>query len=681
MTRKSGVKPAKSRRRSRLVIGGLVLLALAIVAGPICMVTYYSSTFPDPRRIGQKEVTPSIRVLARDGSLLAEHSENHGFMPIDLLPRHVGDAVISIEDRRFLSHRGIDPRGLVRAMWSNVRARRLVQGGSTVTQQLAKNLFLTPERTFSRKLEELSLALWLEWRFSKREILELYVNRVYYGAGAYGVEAAAQRYFGKSARHLSIMESAMMAGLLKAPSRYSPFASQTLARARARTVLRAMTETGAITAEQETKALRQAVRFANPDVMKRPVGVEYAVDHVLESLPASVRTGHGDIVVETTIDLSLQQAAQAVVERVIDQDGRKLDASQASVVVVDRSGGIRALVGGKSYGESRFIRAVKARRQPGSTFKPIVYLAALEAGMTPDSTVVDQPITIAGWSPRNDQGQYRGSVPLRQALAHSLNSVAVRLQQDTGARRVIEMARRLGIGAPLGESPSLALGTFEVTLVDLTGAYATIANEGEVQEPFVIRRVLGKGGVVLYQQPQTRGRPVLAAAQIGQINDMLNTALVSGTGRRAALPRHPAAGKTGTSQDHRDAWFVGYTAHLTAGVWVGNDNASPMDKVMGGNLPAQIWRDVMMAAHRNLPPRDLPGTARPKTPPDEQVAAARAPRSPGAAAAGGSDRISEAFIEKVLRDQKTAPAPGEQSWTGWFGSLFGGANTSAAQAR
>jgi len=661
------IRKAKTKARHRQrgfwlrVAAGLVVLT---IAAPVALITYLSFAFPDPRQVGQRESAPTIRVLARDGTMLAERSENNDFIPIDLLPRHVLDAVIAIEDRRFYSHRGIDARGLLRAVWTNIRARRLVQGGSTITQQLAKNLFLTADRTLSRKLGELSYTFWLEWRLTKREILELYLNRVYYGAGAYGIEAASQRYFGKSARHLTLHEAALTAGLLKAPSRYSPFTSAVLARARARTVLHAMTDSGFITIDQEAKAVRQAPRLAATDAMKRPPGVEYAVDYALERLSQVVDDDDNDIVVETTIDPVLQTAAQAAVERVLEQEGRKLDATQAGVVVVDGAGGIRALVGGKRYGESRYNRAVKAHRQPGSAFKPFVYLAALERGMTADTTVVDQPITVAGWSPRNDLGQYRGNVPMRLALAHSINSVAVRLQQNVGTQRVIETARRLGIQSDLDSAPSLALGTSEVTLLELTGAYATLANEGVRREPYVIRRVTRKGGAVIFEHAPGRPRTVVTPAALGQMNDMLNAAIVSGTGRRAALPTHPAAGKTGTSQEHRDAWFVGYTAHMTAGVWVGNDNAQPMDKVMGGSLPAMIWKDVMLAAHRGLPARDLYGMQRarpPEEPPQVLTSARRNLR-------GSDERISEAFTEKAPRGDKRGQP---QSWPDWLGSLLG----------
>ncbi len=587
---------------------GSIALSLALI--------YYTVRFPDPIALRQRDSAPIVRVLAADGSALAERGEAYDFIPFDLLPRHVIDAVLAIEDRRFFEHHGLDPVGLLRAMFANLRAGRYAQGGSTLTQQLAKNLFLTSERSLRRKIEELMLAVWLEVRLTKQDILELYLNRVYFGSGAYGIEAAAQRYFAKSARNLALGEAAVIAGLLKAPSKYSPASSPTLARSRGRLVLKRMLATGRITPVDQMKAERRAVAFAPPRPGRGPTGYEYAVEYVLEHLPPLIGATPKEIIVETTIDAGLQRQAQAIVERALTTEGRGAGASQAAVLVLDTDGSIRALVGGRSFAESQFDRATTARRQPGSAFKPIIYLTALEQGRSPDSLAQDTPITVAGWSPRNNSGLYQGSMTLRTALAQSVNTVAVRLQQDVGTSRVIALARRLGLKSDLRDSPTLALGTSEVSLLELTSVYGTLASGGLGISPHAVRRVRTGSGTMLYARGAMRQRLLVAPDHVGAMSDMLNAALVSGTGRRALLPRHPAAGKTGTTQEFRDAWFVGYTAHLAGGVWVGNDDARPMHRVAGGGLPARIWREVMMAAHEGLQPHVLPGM---KTAPGAQV--------------------------------------------------------------
>ena len=611
--RHSAKSPKSSAWRWKLrvfVVAPIVIGMLGAAAAGLLFV-HYSLAFPDPLSLRLKERAPIIRVLAADGSVLAERGTAHDYVPLDLLPRHVTDAVVATEDRRFYDHRGVDPWGLLRATFANLRARRYVQGGSTLTQQLAKNLFLTSERTINRKLEELALSFWLEMRLGKSDILELYLNRVYFGAGAYGIEAAAQRYFDKSARLLSVGEAAVVAGLLKAPSKYSPLASPGAARNRGRVVLKKMLAAHVITAEVEAAASRKIVRFATAKPAKDNNGAEYAIDFVLERLPPLLGNGHAAVIVETTLDPVLQQRAQAVVQQTLAREGPAALASQAAVTILNNEGGIVALIGGKSYAESQYNRAVKSRRQPGSAFKPFVYLAAIEAGMTPETIVYDAPITIDNWSPRNDNGQYRGPVTLRTGLAQSINTVAARLQQDLGYNKIVAVARRLGISSELRFGPTLALGTSEVSLVELTGGYTAFANGGRKVEPHIVNRVLLSSGRVLFARPKLTLATAIAASHVGAMNDMLNAALVNGTGRRAALLLHPAAGKTGTTQDYRDAWFVGYTAHLTCGVWIGNDHGASMNNVRGGSLPALIWHDIMVAAHQHRPVAPLPGTRAP----------------------------------------------------------------------
>lgn len=602
---------AKQPRRRFALRAATVLALFAGLSGAIVLslaFIYYTIRFPDPSALRQRDKAPVVRVLAADGSLLAERGEAYDFMPFDLLPRHVINAVVATEDRRFFDHWGVDPIGIARAGFANLKAGRYAQGGSTLTQQLAKNLFLTSERSLRRKIEELMLALWLEVRLSKQDIAELYLNRVYFGGGAYGIEAASHRYFGKSARSLTVAEAAVLAGLLKAPSRYSPANSPVLARARSQVVMKRMLDAGYITKGEEAAMRRRPVRFAR-HANAREAGAQYAVEFVLDRLPPVVGPNTGELVVHTTIDAGLQRAAQAAVEQMLAAEGRAAGAQQAAVVVIDTQGRIRALVGGRSFAESQYDRAVKARRQPGSAFKPLVYLAALERGWTPDTMVQDAPITVAGWSPRNDSGTYQGLITLRTALAQSVNSVAVRLQQEVGTSRVIALAHRLGIKSELRPSPSIALGTSEVSVLELTGAYGVLASGGLSVAPHAIRAVRTGTGAAVYARPAAQARMLVSPVHAGEISDMLHTAVMSGTGRRALLPRHPAAGKTGTTQEFRDAWFVGYTAQLVAGVWVGNDDGKPMNKVVGGGLPARIWREVMLAAHERLPPGDLPGHA------------------------------------------------------------------------
>jgi len=658
----------------RLAIVAPLLLAGSLLLAVGGGLAYYTLALPDPHLLAQRQRPPALRILARDGGALADRGASYQYMPLALLPKHVVGAVVATEDRRFFQHIGIDLAGLARAALANVRAGRYAQGGSTLTQQLAKNLFLRPERTLARKVEELLLALWLEARIGKQEILEIYLNRVYFGGGAYGIETASQRFFGKSASALSIAEAAVIAGILKAPSRYAPSSNPGQARMRGRSVLLKMQAAGIIGSDETRHAMRQSVVFSATDLKKSSSGVEYAIDLVLERLPAVVGGGGGDIIVDTTIDANVQRLAQAIVERAMTRVGPASQAAQAAAVLLDPEGGIRALIGGASYSASPFDRALKARRQPGSTFKPFVYLAALERGLTPDSISLDHPITIDGWSPRNESGSYRGPVTLREALAQSINSVAVRLYHETGPLKVIEVAHRLGIHSELRNEPSLALGTSEVTLLELTAAYTTFANGGSRVEPHIIERVRTSEGRVLFEHkaPPNAARRVLSLSTVGRMNDMLNATLVSGTGRRAAIPHHPAAGKTGTSQDFRDAWFIGYTAQFTGGVWIGNDKGQTMNKVMGGGLPARIWREIMLLAHEGRAPLPLPGTVIAEQPsPATRLPQPIPPRLP-------REGIDPQLLARVLGDEDVSPAGHTRSVSGrdasqtqgWLGKVL-----------
>ncbi len=615
-------KPARRKsKRWRYLIAGMscvTILGLAALAG---LFFTYSLRFPDPLSLAHRQTAPVITLLARDGTELAARGMAQSYMPLDLLPPHVPGAVIAIEDRRFFSHWGIDTLGLARAAAYNLRAGRFAQGGSTLTQQLAKNLFLNGDRTLARKLEEVTFALWLELRLGKRDILELYLNRVYFGGGAFGIEAAAQLYFAKSARDLDVAEAAILAGLLKAPVKYSPAVNPQAARLRGQLVLAAMVARGGPVGALALSSGNRTPVFAPPQV-RSDDGLGYAIDYALDRLPPIKGQGFVEIIVETTIDAAIQKAAHKAVTRHLAGPGSGGQAaggpglggqasisqtSEAAVVVMERSGAIRALIGGRSHVESQFNRAVKARRQPGSAFKPFVYLAAIESGLTPETVSYDLPLNIQGWSPKNDNGKYQGAITLRQALAGSVNTVAVRLYQDAPKGRVIEVAKRLGIVSPLRDAPALALGASEVSLFEITSAYAVLANGGLSVAPHVIEKVRLASGAVLYQREVAKSVALVAPDAVAAMNDMLGEVVATGTGRRAALAGMIAAGKTGTSQAFRDAWFVGYTAELTAGVWVGNDAAQPMNHVRGGALPAQIWHDVMEVAHRNRTRQGLPG--------------------------------------------------------------------------
>lgn len=631
--------PQRLPLRWRLLLLGPLSLVSAAALAVGALFIYYTVIFPDPLSMRPKATGPVIRILAHDGSPLAERGVSRAYIPLDMLPPHAADAVLAIEDRRFFEHPGLDPLGMLRAAVANLRAGRLTQGGSTITQQLAKNLFLTSERTWSRKAEELVMALWLELRLEKRDILELYLNRVYFGGGAHGIEAASQRYFGKSARKLTLAEAAVIAGLLKAPSKYAPSASPVQAVARGRVVIGRMQEAGFITAEEAAAARATEIRFS--PLMRVPDQAEmaYAVDFVLDAAARFEDADRDEIVIETTLDATLQRRAGEIVARALAERGQALDAGQAAVAVVGSDGGIRALVGGRSYADSQFNRAVKAHRQPGSAFKPVVYLTAVERGLTPDSIVEDAPITAGRWSPKNDNGRYLGATTLRNALAQSLNTVAVRLLLDSGVDKVAATARRLGMKSPLRRDASLALGTSEVSLLDLTGAYAAFANGGYVNEPYAIRRVRTGAGKILFQRIDAKSDVAIPRGSVAAMNDMLEAAVATGTGRRAAIPGRTVAGKTGTSQDFRDAWFVGYTTGLTAGVWVGNDDGRTMNKVVGGSLPAEIWREVMLAAFEKKAPAGTAGDV-------------------PAVAAAVDRRREEDLIAKVLaRETGEEPAP------------------------
>jgi len=596
--------PTRRRPLLRLAKWTLVLGIWATV-GVAGLVAYYAHDLPDIERAVAETREPTVTFKARDGTTLATYGNAYGGrVELDALPPALRRAVLAVEDRRFRAHPGVDPLGLLRASLANLRAWDVVQGGSTITQQLAKNLFLSPAQTLKRKVQELLLALWLERTFSKDAILEIYLNRVYLGSGTYGVDAAAQRYFAKSARELTLYESAMLAGMLKAPARLNPRRDPKAAHARTETVLADMVAAGYISEARADRAARERRRgHATTTASGR-----YFTDWAMKRLRERMGTPRRDITVHTTLDPRVQGLARDSLARTLAKKGASADAGQGAVVSMAPDGAVRGLVGGSSYAETPFNRATQARRQPASAFKPFVYLAAVEEGLTPDTRLVDEPVRVDGWSPANHDDTYRGEVTLREAFARSLNSVAVKLIDRVDPATVARTAHRLGITSELDAHPSLALGTAEVTLLDLTGAYAVFANMGRDAEPYAVRRVTADGGQVLYRRDGGDGGRLISPRAVRHMTELLHADVAWGTGTRAD-PGRPAGGKTGTSQKARDAWFVGFTAELVTGVWLGNDDGERMDGVWGGGLPAAIWRQVTREALRGEPERPLPGRA------------------------------------------------------------------------
>jgi len=628
----------------------------------------WAMELPETRDLAVPSRAPTVTILASDGSVLARRGSGFaGAVSIDDLPPHVAHAFIAIEDRRFYDHAGIDPVGIARAMVANIKAMDVVQGGSTITQQLAKNLFLKPERTLKRKVQETMLAMWLESEYSKDELLTLYLNRVYFGAGAYGLEAASQRFFDKPATALTVPEAAMLAGLVKAPSRLAPTNNPDGAQARANVVIGAMRRYGYLADPDADTASAFPAELAQ----RASTEAGYAVDWIEEQLADVVSRMDRDITIQTTIDPALQVAAVGAIKSGLALVGEAANVSQGALVAMSPDGAVRAMVGGRDYQKSQFNRATTARRQPGSAFKTFVYLTAMERGLTPMTIRRDAPVRVANYTPSNFSERYEGDVTLMHALSKSINTVAVRLTHEAGPGTVARTARRMGIVSDLRADLSLALGSSEVTLTELTGAYAPLANGGNGVFAHIITRVTmapedaGSGEPeVLFERAGGGPGRVVARANVARMNAMLAQTVAEGTGRRARINR-PAAGKTGTSQDNRDAWFIGYTADLVAGVWVGNDDGASMVEVTGGRLPAEIWRNFMTAAHTGLPARSLPGNwqapvavAAVPEPDYDRTAPAYDPRF------GPPGYTPEGYQRRVARDPDA----------GFFARLFGGSD-------
>ena len=654
--KKKGRSPRRSTIRT-LVYWPAVLgiWALVALAG---LVAWNASQLPPIDQLAVPKRPPNIAILADDGSLIANRGDTGGpaVRLIDL-PPYLPKAFVAIEDKRFFSHYGIDPIGVSRAVVRDVTGRGAVEGGSTLTQQLAKNLFLTQERTISRKIQEAILALWLERKYSKDQILELYLNRVYFGSGAYGVEAAAQKYFGKSARYVTLSEAALLAGLMKSPSKLAPNHNPAGANERAAQVVTAMAEQGHITEAMAKMAL------ANPAQVRRDKSagsINYAADYVMDALDDTVGAIDEDIVVTTTIDPKMQAEAERALTDELNAKGARFGVGEGALVAIDPNGAVKAMIGGKSYAESQFNRAVAAKRQPGSSFKPFVYLAALEKGLTPDTVREDAPISVKGWNPENYSREYFGPVTLTKALSLSLNTVAVRLGLEVGPKTVAAVAHRLGITSELDANATISLGTSAVTPLEMASAYAPFANGGIGVQPHVITKVRTANGKLLYARRNASFGRVIEPQYVSMMDEMMQETLLTGTARKAELPGWQAAGKTGTSQDFRDAWFIGYTSYLVAAVWLGNDDDSPTKKVSGGNLPVEVWSRFMKEAHDGVPVAALPlsnwrTAAAPANPLSSLLApfnlpgAAQAPAPPvGRPRRGTTD---------AGRDRRPAPAP------------------------
>jgi penicillin-binding protein 1A len=588
--------PPRSRLRRWTVTGlklflyGLVVMLVALAVA----VTVAVSQLPSYGELVRRDnLGQMVRVRAANGEIIHSMGPVFGeWLPYDRIPPVMRDAMIAVEDRRFRSHPGVDPISTVRGLWLGITGGNRVRGVSTITQQLARNIFLTNERSFARKIREGILAFALEWRFSKDQILELYLNRVYFGGGAYGIDAASRRFYGHSATTLSIPEAAIIAGLVKAPSNYSPTADAEAARSRAGVALDLMVRSGAITPAQAADAHPENVQLVR--TAERQNATRYFTDWVLPQLDTLIDETVQPLDVWTTIDPNMQRTAMAAI------NANAPAGAQGALVSIDRDGAVRAMVGGRDYLNSSYNRATQAVRQPGSSFKLFVYMTAIESGYRPDSVVHDDPVVINGWSPRNDNGRHVGALPMRVAFAYSINTVAVRLAQEVGTRAVADMAQRFGITTHVGTNPSMALGTSAVRLIDMTRAYAAVARGGVGVSPYGIRRVTTADGTLLYQHQDDSSRVLVAPWVAAQMTDLLQGVVLHGTGRAADIGR-PTAGKTGTTTSNKDGWFIGFSSGLTTGVWFGRDDNRALPGLAGGRAPARAFHDFMVRAVANRP--------------------------------------------------------------------------------
>ena len=571
-----------------LAYAGLVALLGLVVA--VAVATAYLPSYADLTK--RSDLGQMIRVRAANGQVLVQMGPSFGqWLSYDQIPPEMRAAMISTEDRRFRSHFGIDPIGLGRALASAFASGHRVRATSTITQQLARNIFLTNNRNFVRKFKEAILAMALERKFSKNQILELYLNRVYFGGGAYGIDAASRKFFGHGADHLSLGEAAIIAGLVKAPSNYSPSADVEAARSRSGVVLQTMVRNGFITADTAAAVNPAQVRIQQTTSQN---SVRYFTDWALPQLDTLIDQTSEPIDVWTTLDPGMQVAADRAIR------ANAPDGTQGALVAIDRDGAVRAMVGGKDYVSSIYNRATQAVRQPGSAFKLFVYLSALESGMKPTDTIVDEPVTIDGWSPRNSTRTNLGPVTLREAFSRSINTISAKIGAQVGFSTIADMARRFGITTPISTYPSMVLGSSDVRLLDMTRAFASVANKGVAVTPYGIRRVVTADGRMLYQREADEDRVLVAPWVAAEMTDLLQSAVLSGTGRAAQIDR-PVAGKTGTTSSNKDGWFIGFSSGLTTGVWMGRDDARPVGGLQGGTAPARAFHDFMTVAVANRP--------------------------------------------------------------------------------
>ncbi len=582
------------RRRIVLALqisGGLLAAGLVALIVAVYVAKAQLPSFDDLKSSPNGQ---TIRVHAADGTVIVSIGPSYGeWLSYDQIPVLMRDAMVSVEDRRFRSHPGVDPIALIRIMQFAIANRgtgRRLQGASTITQQVARTIFLSNRYTFGRKIREMVLALALERQFSKDQILELYLNKVYFGGGAYGIDAASRRFFGHGANQLSLAEAAVIAGLVKAPSHYSPTADAEAAIGRAGVVIGVMQETGAITAEQAAAADPAAVKLA-PEPKQN--SVRYFTDWALPQLEVLIDETSRPLEVWTTLDLPMQRAADAAIRSAAP------DNAQGALVALDRDGAVRSMVGGKDYVGSIYNRSTQAVRQPGSAFKLFVYLAALEAGHRTDEKVVDEPVTINGWSPRNNSGRNAGEMTLRNAFAYSVNTIAAKLGQEIGFSTIADMARRFGITTPVSTQPAMVLGSSDVRLIDMTRAFASVANKGVAVTPYGITKVTANG-VTIYAHEVDRSQVLVAPSVAAQMTDLLQTAVNTGTGRAAQIGR-PVAGKTGTTTSNKDGWFLGFSSGLTTGVWMGRDDAKTVPGLQGGTAPARAFAAFMKVAVARRP--------------------------------------------------------------------------------
>ncbi len=568
-------------------VGGAIGLLIVVIAVAVAY-----STLPSYSQLKSSEQGQMIRVRAADGTVLVSLGPSYGqWLDYERIPNVMKTAMVAVEDRRYRSHIGVDPIGIARSFQVRATSGRWRQGGSTITQQLARNIFLTNDRTWTRKIREMILALALERKFSKDQILELYLNKVYFGGGAYGVDAASRKFFGHAADRLSLGEAAIIAGLVKAPSNYAPTADEKAAVGRAGVVLGVMREQGVITTAQAAAAAPGAIKFA-PE--PNQTSVRYFTDWALPQLETLIDETSEPIEVWTTLDLNMQRAGDRAINANAPQG------AQGALVALDRDGAVRAMIGGKDYVTSIYNRATQAVRQPGSAFKLFVYLAALEAGHTANETVVDQPVTIEGWSPRNSSRRFSGEMSLRTAFAYSVNTVAAQLGADVGTGAIADMARRFGITTPINTSPSMVLGTSDVRLIDMTRAFAGVAANGAAVAPYGILKVTAANGEVLYEHRPISNNVLVAPQVAAQMIDLLQTAVNTGTARAAQIGR-PVAGKTGTTSSNKDGWFLGFSSGITTGVWMGRDDNRAVAGLQGGRNPARAFAQFMSAAVAKRP--------------------------------------------------------------------------------